>query len=174
MSRRLWLMRHAKSSWSQKTLADHDRPLKRRGIVAAETMGHFLLGANSLPQYVWISTATRARQTWELIEQVWQAEHRAAPAVRWEVGIYHAEPSELVQRLAETPDEISHALLIGHNPGLEDWMGRLTGMPYTIPTATVVDLELSIDSWSALTQSPVSVQVRHVWRPRQLPESAQD
>jgi phosphohistidine phosphatase len=112
--RTLVLLRHAKSAWPD--LADHDRPLARRGIRAAPTMGRWLREAGLLPTQVLCSTARRARETWQFA----QAGLAAAPPVTFDARIYEAAAADLLAVLREVPPATGTLLLIGHNPAIED------------------------------------------------------
>ncbi|HEX7967052.1 MAG TPA: histidine phosphatase family protein [Stellaceae bacterium] len=109
------LLRHAKSSWKDPALADHDRPLAKRGRKAAKTIAAYLKERRIAPDLVICSTAARARQTFEPI-----AKAIKPPKVVLEEGIYEVAERELWQYLRALPEEAESVLLIGHNPGMHD------------------------------------------------------
>src|SRR5215469_1861271 len=112
--RTLLLFRHAKSAWPD--VADHDRPLARRGIRAAPLMGRWLREAGFLPGQVLCSTARRARGTWQFA----QAGLAASPPVTFDARIYEAAATDLLAVIREVPPATGTLLLIGHNPAIED------------------------------------------------------
>src|SRR5215471_10121918 len=112
--RTLVLFRHAKSAWPD--VADHDRPLARRGIRTAPLMGRWLREAGFLPGQVLCSTARRARETWQFA----QAGLAATPPVTFDVRIYEAAATDLLTVIREVPLATGTLLLIGHNPAIED------------------------------------------------------
>jgi phosphohistidine phosphatase SixA len=112
MSKRLYLLRHAKSSWKQPELADHDRPLASRGRRAAKAIARHLRERQIAPELVLCSTARRARETLERIEPA-----LATAAVRREPQLYRASADVLFERLRTVPDDVASVMLIGHNPG---------------------------------------------------------
>jgi phosphohistidine phosphatase len=112
--RTLVLFRHAKSAWPD--VADHDRPLARRGIRAAPVMGRWLREAGLLPGQVLCSTARRARETWQFA----QAGLAATPPVTFDARIYEAAATDLLAVIGEVPPATGTLLLIGHNPAMED------------------------------------------------------
>ena len=112
--RTLVLFRHAKSAWPD--VADHDRPLARRGIRTAPLMGRWLREAGFLPGQVLCSTARRARETWQFA----QAGLAATPPVTFDVRIYEAAATDLLTVIREVPPATGTLLLIGHNPAIED------------------------------------------------------
>jgi phosphohistidine phosphatase len=112
--RTLVLFRHAKSAWPD--VADHDRPLARRGIRAAPVMGRWLRETGLLPGQVLCSTARRARETWQFA----QAGLAATPPVTFDARIYEASATDLLALIREVPSATGTLLLIGHNPAIED------------------------------------------------------
>ena len=121
--RTLVLFRHAKSAWPD--VADHDRPLARRGIRAAPVMGRWLREADLLPDQVLCSTARRARETWQFA----QAGLAATPPVIFDDRIYQAAAADLLGLIREVPPATGTLLLIGHNPAIEDLARLLAAAP---------------------------------------------
>jgi phosphohistidine phosphatase len=118
------LLRHAKSAWGDPGLADHDRPLSRRGERAAEAMGDHIARKCQRPDVILCSTAVRARQTLAPLVHRLAA---PAPPISLEKGLYLASEAALLARLRVLPDEIGTALLIGHNEGIGQLAEDLTG-----------------------------------------------
>ncbi|MGW1881047.1 SixA phosphatase family protein, partial [Streptomyces sp. NPDC001970] len=118
---RLVLLRHAKSAWPD--VADHERPLAPRGRRDAPAAGRLLRELTYVPDLAICSTARRARETWELAA----GELGAKVPVRHDERVYGADPAELFDVLRELPAEVGTALLVGHNPGMEDLAGALSG-----------------------------------------------
>jgi phosphohistidine phosphatase len=110
----LALFRHAKSAWPD--VADHDRPLARRGIRDAPVMGRWLREAGCVPDRVLCSTARRARETWQLA----QAGLAAAPPVTFDRRVYEGSASDLLALIREAPPATRTLLLIGHDPALPE------------------------------------------------------
>jgi len=108
------LFRHAKSAWPD--VADHDRPLARRGIRAAPVMGRWLREAGFLPGQVLCSTARRAQETWQFA----QVGLAATPPVTFDARIYEAAATDLLAVIREVPPATGTLLLIGHNPAIEN------------------------------------------------------
>ncbi len=162
--RTLWLLRHAKSAWDDPTLTDHERPLNHRGRLAAPRIAQVLTAQTSLPQLVLCSSSVRTRATWDLIAP-------AVPAipVEYHADLYHAETSTLRRHFHRVPESITSVLLIGHNPGLEEWFTELTGAREPLPTAALVQLTVPLRCWSELTTT-TGCQLERIWRPRDLPE----
>jgi phosphohistidine phosphatase len=121
--RTLLLFRHAKSAWPD--VADHDRPLARRGIRAAPAMGRWLRETGLVPGQVLCSTARRARETWQFA----QAGLAATPPVTFDARIYEATAADLLALIREVPPATGTLLLIGHNPAIEDLALLLAAAP---------------------------------------------
>ena len=161
----LLLMRHAKSSWKDSELDDHDRGLNGRGKKDAPRMGELLKEQNLLPDYIVTSSARRARKT---------ADHVAlASGYRGESRLteelYMAPPEKILEVIRQTPDSCQRLLLIGHNPGLEESLERLTGTYTPLPTAAVAHLSLDVDSWREI-RAKTSAELVRLWQPRELAE----
>ena len=166
--KRIYLLRHAKSSWKDAALADHDRPLSGRGRRAATAIGDHLRDQAIEPELVLCSTARRTRETLARIES---ALGRAQVSV--ERGLYAASSQALLARLRRLSDEGESVLVIGHNPGLEELALELAqpapardALEAKFPTGALATLELPGDSWRAL--GPRTAVLSAFVRPRDL------
>jgi phosphohistidine phosphatase len=158
----LLLMRHAKSSWDDASLRDFDRPLAGRGRRDAPRMGRALAVLDSAPDYVVSSPAVRARET---IEAVINEGHFSAP-VEFNESIYDASVPALMQIVRRLPFDRQRVLMVGHNPGFEDLLTRLTGERGRMPTAALACIEFHVDRWQEIEDG----QGKLVWllTPKQL------
>lgn len=159
----LLLMRHAKSSWKDESLDDHDRPLNKRGKREAPRMGEFLRQQDLIPDYIISSSARRAWKTAELV--AYAAGFRGETRITSE--LYMAGPARILEVAANTPEAFQVALLIGHNPGLEELLAQLTGDYRAVPTAAIACLRLDINSWKEIAAG-ASVSLINLWQPREL------
>jgi phosphohistidine phosphatase len=150
----LYLLRHAKSSWDDPGLADHDRPLAQRGRRNAEALAAHLRTARIVPELVLCSTAQRARETLAAVLPAFDGETE----ILVERGLYGSSAEELVERLRAVPDSVGSTMVVAHNPGLEELASRLAGdeAPERLPTAALVEL-VSGDTWATLGESPCRV-----------------
>ena len=153
--RTLYLLRHAKSSWKDDSLRDFDRPLKGRGLDAAEHMGKvltgeksFSAGAKSKLPLVISSPAVRARETTELVLE----SAGLALEPRFDERIYEADVRTLLEVISSIPDKTTTALLVGHNPGFENLLAYLTGDVRHMPTCALARIELKAKSWSEVSE----------------------
>lgn len=142
----LLLLRHAKSSWNDPGIADFDRPLNERGLRAAPLVGRFMRERKLRPDLVICSPAARARETASLVIK---AAGLDAP-LRFDERIYDATPARLFEIVSQIEDAASEALLIGHNPGFEQLLERLTGEARRMATATLAFITLDIEKWNKL------------------------
>ena len=135
MRRRLIVMRHAKSDWSS-GVDDHERPLAGRGRREAGLAGDWLRQQVADVGLVVCSSATRARQTWKRVAKRLDA----VPELRVDDRLYGASDRQLRDVVRELPDATRTALLIGHNPGLEDLVAELTGVECPLKTSSIAVL----------------------------------
>lgn len=120
---RLLLLRHAKSDRSQQGLRDHDRPLNARGRKAGALLGRYMADHGLVPDHAIVSTATRTRQTWDLLAAAWPK----APAPAFDDRLYNAHPDAILKVVRETQPGTPILLVLAHNPGLEELALALTG-----------------------------------------------
>ena|SRR5688572_14682345 len=160
----LLVLRHAKSSWHHGTLVDHERPLNERGQREAPQMGKVIREYRLVPDVLLSSDACRARQT---AEAVTRAAHFAGE-IRLEPRLYGASPAEIIGVL-RTVDVTNAAtvLIVGHNPGLEELVARLTRERQELPTAALAQIVLTVDQWRDLTVSSRGSLIG-LWRPKEL------
>jgi phosphohistidine phosphatase len=128
-TRRLILLRHAKSDWPD--VPDRDRPLAKRGRRDAPRIGRWLHEHGYQPDVVVVSDAARTRQTWDLVAP----ELGGSPAVHFEPRAYAASALTLLYLAQELPARCRTALLIGHNPGLSELATSLAGPPESTTAA---------------------------------------
>jgi len=150
--RRLLLLRHAKSSWDDPGIADHERPLNPRGRRATEVIAGHLRDRGLVPELVLCSSAVRTRETLEGIAGA--LGDRAT--VEIEDGLYSAGEDELLHRLRRIEERVGSAMVIGHNPGVGRLALDLAGsgelidqMQAKFPTAALATLDLE-GTWSDL------------------------
>jgi phosphohistidine phosphatase len=111
----VYLLRHAKASWSNHRLDDHDRPLAKRGEEAVKRLRRYVTDAGIAPDLVLCSSARRTMMTLEGVASALPA----GTCVVVEAGLYGAPSDRLLGRLHDVDDDVASVLLIGHNPGLE-------------------------------------------------------
>ncbi len=166
------LLRHAKSGWGDAALADHERPLNRRGERAAEAMANHIVRHAPRPDVILCSTATRTRQT---LAPLMRRLAAPAPPISLEKGLYLASEDALLGRLQAVPGHVGTVLLIGHNDGIWRLAETLAGqgrapllaiLREKFPTGTLATLGAAIESWHDLVAG--SGELLALVRPRDL------
>ncbi|TXR46326.1 CHAD domain-containing protein [Phyllobacterium endophyticum] len=149
---RLILLRHAKSSWPE-NIADHARPLAKRGRRMSQLIGRYMAQEHLLPDFAVVSTACRAQQTWELLHAgLGQAVDRHD-----EPRIYDASANTILDVIKETPALINVLVIVGHNPALQELALKLVGkaprselsrLTRRYPPGGLVVIKFDVNRWS--------------------------
>ncbi len=160
----LLVLRHGKSSWGSPSLADHDRPLKKRGRRDAARMGRELRARDLVPDLIVSSTAQRARSTARRAAEAAGCGDRIVETEK----LYLSAVTSHLEILAEhAEDGHQRVMVVAHNPTLEDLVEHLTGEDVGLTTANLARVDLDIDSWAELPQA--HGELRFVLRPKELP-----
>ncbi|GAB4160704.1 MAG: histidine phosphatase family protein [Candidatus Promineifilaceae bacterium] len=159
----LLILRHAKSSWDNAYLADHDRPLSGRGKADAPRMGRLVAQEGLTPQMIFSSSAERALATAEAVALACGYEETVA--VRR--SLYHADPADYLEVLQSAPETAQCVMVVGHNPGLEELVEALTGTAAQMPTGALAQVELPVMAWREVNEETVGRLVQ-LWRPRDV------
>jgi phosphohistidine phosphatase len=160
----LLVLRHAKSSWKDTGLEDHERPLNQRGERDAPGMGRLIRERGLTPELIISSDAVRARLTAGAVAKTAQF----TGEIRLEPRLYAASVADIltVLRTAKGMDAKT-VMIVGHNPGLEELVAQLTGEPQELPTAALAQISLPIDRWRDLSDSTRG-KLLGLWRPKEL------
>jgi phosphohistidine phosphatase len=152
----LMLVRHAKSSWKERGLPDHERPLNKRGRRDAPMMGERLARRGVEVDLVISSSAKRAVAT---AEAMGEALEYAWDEIVVEERLYEAYAEEILEVIEEQDDWVDHLMLIGHNPGLTVLANQLSLHDIeNVSTCGVVELKYDIESWAEMgVAEPVEV-----------------
>jgi phosphohistidine phosphatase len=119
MQRQLFVLRHAKSSWDDPGLDDHERPLAPRGRRAIKLLGQHLREQDIHPVQILCSSSRRTRETLDGVDP--DGERLI------EQDLYDASCAEVVERLRRVPDDTESVMIIGHNPAMQMLVLKLTG-----------------------------------------------
>ncbi|MDO8455226.1 MAG: histidine phosphatase family protein [Sulfurimonas sp.] len=141
--KRVYLIRHAKSSWKDSLLDDFERPLNKRGKSDAPLMGSRLKDKKIIPDIILSSPAVRAKRTAEIIAKKIGFEKE----IVFKKDIYEANATTLHKILTKIADKNSVAFLFGHNPSLNELAEKYLEFNENIPTCGVVEIEFDCDSW---------------------------
>ena len=162
MGKRLIVMRHAKSSWTSGAPTDHQRPLNKRGRRAAPLVGARLRDLGWIPDLVIASDSQRTRETWQCMQAVFPD----TVEVRFSSAFYGGGLAEIASACTPLGEIVSTLLVLGHNPGWEDAVARLSGRRARMTTANAALLESVTDDWAKAIRAdwaPVAVL-----RPKEL------
>ena len=144
----LFVLRHAKSSWDDPSLKDFDRPLNGRGLRAAPLIGKQMRKQKLAPELILCSPARRTRETVALVKEA----ARLDVPVRFDERIYEASTEQLCEVISQIEERISQAMLIGHNPGLEELLFYLTGEEERMVTAALAQVTLDLEKWGKMRE----------------------
>ncbi len=155
MTKTLYIVRHAKSSWDDPLLADHDRPLMPKGIKKTLKTAGYIKSRIACPELLLSSTATRAKQTAQIM-----AEELGFPKekILFTRNLYHAGPDTIFNELYALPDEISSVMIFGHNPGFTYFVNEyLDPSLDNLPTSGLVGITFNADKWQEIDASEFHV-----------------
>jgi phosphohistidine phosphatase len=141
--KKLIIMRHAKSDWGS-GLADHERPLNKRGTKAAASMGKALAAMEEAPDLVISSTATRAATTARLAVEA----GRWSSRITYSDGLYGTSVRGALEVLLEADPGAASVMLVGHEPTWSSLVQHLTGASVVMKTATIAAIELFVRDWA--------------------------
>lgn len=145
--KKIILIRHAKSSWDNPWLNDHDRPLAERGLNDAPKMAKRLKKRGISPDLILSSTALRALDTAKFAAK--ELDYPKDKIVL-ESGLFHASPHSILKTIRMQKDSHNTILVFGHNPGLNDLITYLGGDIENLPTAGQFGFKLKSEHWADL------------------------
>ena len=154
------ILRHAKSSWKLPDVNDHDRPLNKRGKRDAPHMGEIIQDKNLVPDFIISSTAKRAHSTAKAVAKA--AGYKGD--ITLNQSLYAAPPTAYIDVLHDLPNKYTRVLLVGHNPGLEQLVNMLSSEEHTMPTCSLVHVQLCINTWSEIDYKTKG-KLLEIWNP---------
>jgi phosphohistidine phosphatase len=141
----LYLIRHAKSSWKEPDLSDEDRPLNKRGKKDAPFMGKLLRERDEVPDLMISSTAKRALST---AKRFTKAMNLKPKEIIRDKRLYMGGTDEFREVMSEVKDKHSSIMMFGHNPGLTDFVNRISEANIdNVPTSGTVRIDFDVKSW---------------------------
>jgi phosphohistidine phosphatase len=161
----LLILRHAKSSWKEQDLPDHDRPLNKRGKNDAPRMGILLKDEDLIPDLIMSSTAVRAKKTAELVARACKYKGK----IVLNRSLYGAEPAVYIKILEGLSDKHMSALIVGHSPTVEETVELITGsLGVIMPTCALAQISLPIQNWAELKKQKIKGRLLKVWKSKEL------
>ena len=170
------LLRHAKSDRGNPGVRDHDRTLNARGRETAPRIGAYMASHALVPDLVLCSTATRARETWDLVA----AAFSPAPNIVQEARIYQNDPAVLLDIVRSMRPDVERLLLVGHNPSFQVFAEEIVASGHgdarqrlreKFPTAALAVIDFAVEAWDRV--HPHSGRIDRLITPRLL-EAASD
>ncbi len=161
----LLLMRHAKSSWKDDSLNDHERPLKKRGRKDAKLIAKVIDKKDLVPDLILCSTAVRAKETAEIVVEKLGYEKE----IRYMRDLYMCEPEDFIEILQSLENSFEKVMLVAHNPGLEAYLQIVDGEIEALPTGGLAYMALAVDDWADLTIESMGDLIGF-WNPKELAE----
>lgn len=153
MQRKLFIIRHGKSSW-ESIVADIDRPLTEKGVKDAGQVAEILNQKNLRPEAIYSSPANRALHTAIIMARAWGL---ADQHIHISNDLYLPEPSDILRVISGISDERTSVAIYGHNPGFTQFANRFMEEPVdNVPTAGTVIVTLELDSWTDLVNASVT------------------
>jgi len=151
----LFLIRHAKSSWDNSQIQDHERTLNARGLQDAPNMGKTLKALYASPEKIISSTACRAKETIALIKAQWCPLQR----VEYDKLLYEGSASTILDKIQTFPSEISSVALVFHNPTITQLASLLVSSSIpSMPTCGVVILSSKNEKWNFLEVGSCTIE----------------
>ena len=172
------VLRHAKSDWSDTTQRDFDRPLNGRGERAAALMGRWAKREALRFDLIIASPAARVKDTLDRFTESYDP----CPDILWDKRVYLASSATLAEVVRDVDDAQDHVLLVGHNPGLEEFILDMVpdegntalrdDVAEKFPTAAMAVIEFDIPHWELIARGKAGAgTLRHFIRPRDLDPS---
>ena len=153
MERKLFIVRHAKSSWDHDGLNDIDRPLAQRGLKNAKEMAQRLLKRKTVPGLLLTSPANRALNTALIMSKIWGV---GPECLQVHDLLYDASISNIDSVISGVPDEIRNLAIFGHNPSFTFYANKFLESPLgNLPTAGVAIITLESESWDNIGRKNV-------------------
>ncbi len=157
--KRLFIIRHAKSSWQDILLKDFDRPLNKRGNRDAPFMGKLLAGKEDKIDQLVASPANRAQTTAKIFADALGFD---ANNILFKKEIYEAHSSTLMDLVVNFEDQWESVAMFGHNPGFTNLANNFTKEYITnLPTCGIVKIVGLVDTWADFTPENASVRMIH-------------
>lgn len=159
----LLLMRHAKSSWKDDKLSDHERPLKKRGKKDAKLIAKEIKKNDLIPDLILSSSAARAKETVKVLADALNYKGKT----KFIDELYMGEPQDFINALKDVDNKYNTVLVVGHNPGLEAYLQIIDGEIEAVPTGGLGYLVLVMDDWKDISLETMGDLIGF-WRPKDL------
>ncbi len=161
----LLILRHAKSSWDDESLDDHERPLNKRGQRDVLRMGQWIADQDLVPEVILSSTAVRAKLTAQGVADACGF----AGKIHFSSELYHASYQNYLREISHVEKSCGSVMIVGHNPGLEILVNFLSGQEtLRFPTAALAYFQYESACWKDIVRENVRAQLIQLWKPKEL------
>ena len=147
----LYVVRHAKSSWEDMSLSDHDRPLLPVGEKKTKRIVEYLKGKGIVPDLLLSSSAKRAYETARIIARgIGYPEKK----IKKESALYHASSGDILKELYGLDNGIKSVMIFGHNPTLTYFVNHyLEDTIFNLPTSGLVGIVFETEEWEKIGEA---------------------
>ena len=156
--KQLLIMRHAKSSWKEPDIPDHERPLKKRGLKDAATMGKVLKNKEIVLDKIISSNAVRAADTAAIVAE----KCGYKKDIDFTDKLYMAECQAILDLIQSQPDKLKTILVVGHNPGMEALVQLFSKKIESLPTSAIAFFQADIKKWKDFDKKS-DIKLKKVW-----------
>ena len=146
--KKLFLIRHAKSSWEDSSLNDFERPLNDKGNNSANLMGNWLKNQSIIPNLIYSSTAIRAKSTAQIISKILETES----IISYFDELYDCELKAILETIKQTEESAETIFLVGHNPELNDFASFIVGFDEHLPTCGIIEIWFDVQKWDDISK----------------------
>ena len=145
--KKLIVVRHCKSSWTDLALNDYNRPLNKRGKIDGPIMSKYLSQSIQEIDFLHSSSSVRTFETSKFfIDKINFVE------INYDDDLYHCSSSSLIRIIKNHPKKYNSVLVIAHNPGLTNLINSLTNINLdNLPTTGIVQIDFNCDSWENIS-----------------------
>lgn len=149
--KKLYIVRHAKSSWDYPDLPDHDRPLLEKGKKRTKTIIDYLLAQDVQVDFIISSSAVRALETAKYIAR---ALNYVLDEIKVDPQVYHAGITQLEDQFYDLSDQYQSVMIVGHNPAFTNFANLFLDTKIDwLPTSGIVCIEFDTNHWDRIFES---------------------
>ena len=158
----IYLIRHAKSSWEDLNLDDHERPLNERGKKDAGRMARYLEGIGIQPEICLCSTSKRTKETYSYFTPIFMG--LPLSLLR---KLYHASVDNIVHEIKSIDNNYDKSFLFGHNNGISEFVSIIQNKQVSLSTCSFTEILFDVDDWKEIDL--LNARINAAKAPKDLP-----
>jgi len=145
--KKIYVLRHSKSSWKDQSLSDFQRPLNSRGKADGPKMSSYLRSRIDNIDFLHCSSSVRTYETSKyFIERIKFID------IKYDDSLYHSSSSEIINKIKYYDKQYNSAMIIAHNPGLTNLINEISDiMLDNLPTTGFVEINFDCTKWSDIS-----------------------